>query len=375
MHAILSPMRAPFPVLLAATVVLALSPAVAQAAVGVTIGPDPLEDRAITFVGTGDVAGTKLYAKVRPAGVPCAPVYKGETGTDVFFADPIGTQSIKTIDDPGTYVICAYLQQFSGDNSAASAATVPLNVRPNNATIAIAVPRVANPGAGIPVTFAGTTEIGRELYAKTKPAGAGACGQSRGADPSTDTIASGLPASAAFATPRLAGPFRSPGQYLVCAWIQEGFGDAVAEAAASAVINVVPPLPVITDFDLDPLSFEARRLGPAITTNVPNTGISYRLNTSAAVRFTVRARRAGRRVGSSCRKPTGALRNRRVCTRYVRVRGSFTHVGTEGTNFLRFSGRLSGRRLALGRYRLYAKPRNATGSGRTLRQSFRIIRG
>lgn len=357
------------------TILLAVSPAVAQGAVGVTISPDPLEDRAITFVSTGDVAGKKVYAKRRPAGVPCAPVYKSETGTDVFFADPIGTQAIKTVEDPGAYVICAYLQDFSGDDAAASAATVPLNVRPNNAALGITVPPAANPGAGVPIGFVGTTELGRELYAKTKPAGAGACGQSRDADPSTDSIAFGLPASGTFAIPRLTGSFNSPGQYLVCAWLQERSNDVIAEAAASAVLNIIAPTPVLTDLDINPLSFAARRIGPAITNNFPSTSISYRLNTNAQVRFTVGARRGGRRVGSTCRRPTRALRGRRPCTRYVRVRGSFAHDGTAGTNSLRFSGRLSGRSLGLGRYRLFAEPRNSTGQGRTLRQSFRVIRG
>jgi hypothetical protein len=367
-------MRSTLGVLLAVALLFVVAPAGAHAAVGVTISADPLEDRAITFVGTGDVAARKLYAKLRPAGSACAPVYNGETGTDVFFSDPIGTQEVKTIADPGAYVICAYLQEYSSDNVAASAATVPLTVRANNATISVVVPAVANPGVGVPVAFVGTTELGRELYAKTKPLGAGACGQSRGADPSSDTIANGLPASAAFAIPRLTGSFNSPGQQLVCAWLQEGYGDVLAEAVGSAVINVVAPLPLMTDLDVSPLSFAARRIGPAITSNYPNTSVSYRLNTNAEVRFTVKARRAGRRVGASCRKPTRALRNRASCARYVKVRGSFSHSGTPGTNYLRFSGRLSGRSLPLGRYRLYAEPRNSTGVGRTLKQSFRIIR-
>lgn len=367
-------MPSPFALLLYVSALVALSPAAAQAAVGVTISADPLEDRAVTFVGTGDLPDKKLYAKLRPAGAPCGPAYKAETGMELFFADPLGTQAVKTIGEPGAYVICAYLQDWSSDAAAASAATVALTVRANRAAIAIGVPPAANPGAGVPVTFVGSTEVGRQLYAKTKPAGAGACGQSRAADPSTDTIAGGLPASAAFAIPRLTGAFNSPGRYLVCAWLQEGYSDVIAEAASSAIISVVAPVPVLTDLDLNPLSFAARRIGPAITTNFPSTAISYRLNTDAQVRFTVAARRAGRRVGTSCRRPTRALRKRRVCSRYVRVRGSFTHEGKAGFNHLRFSGRLRGRSLAPGRYRLHAAARNSTGAGRKLRQSFRIVR-
>lgn len=369
-------MPTPLRLLLAVGVMLALAPGVAQAAVGVTISPDPLEDRAITFTGTGDVVGRELFAKLRPAsGTPCASAYKGETGTDVFFSDPIGTSELLTIEDPGAYVVCAYLQEYSSDATPASAATVPLTVRANSAALAVNLPRTASVDAAVPVVFSGSSELGRGLYAKVKPVGAGPCGQSFSADPSSDSIAYDLPATGPFSIPRLTGRFSAVGVYVVCAWLQERSSDALAEAAGAGIVSVISPLPVLTDLDVSPISFEARRTGPAITSNYPSTSISFRLNTNAQVRFTVKARRSGRRVGSSCRRPTRALRGRRVCARYVTVRGSFTVDATSGYNSLRFSGRLSGRRLALGRYRLYAAPRNATGAGATLRQSFRIIRG
>jgi hypothetical protein len=86
--------------------------------------------------------------------------------------------------------------------------------------------------------------------------------------------------------------------------------------------------------------------------------VSYALDEAAVVTFTVQ--RAVRRRGR---------------TRYVRVRGSLTHAGAAGGNRLRFSGRLPGRSLKRGRYRLVALPTDAAGNtGRAVRASFRVVR-
>ena len=88
------------------------------------------------------------------------------------------------------------------------------------------------------------------------------------------------------------------------------------------------------------------------------TRISYALDETATVRFTVR--RAVRR-------------NNR--TRYVPVAGSFAHSGTVGGNTLRFRGRIGGKRLAPGRYRLLATPTDSAGNvGPVARTAFRIVR-
>jgi hypothetical protein len=87
------------------------------------------------------------------------------------------------------------------------------------------------------------------------------------------------------------------------------------------------------------------------------TRIAYALDEAATVKFTVK--RAVRR------------RNR---TRYVALRGSFADSGEVGGNTLRFRGRLRGRRLKPGRYRLLATPTDSAGNvGRAARTAFRII--
>jgi hypothetical protein len=68
-------------------------------------------------------------------------------------------------------------------------------------------------------------------------------------------------------------------------------------------------------------------------------------------------------------KPTRRNRGARRCTRYVRMRGSYSRAGSAGLNRFRFSGRLRGRKLKPGRYRLVG---NAAGDRAAAR--FTIVR-
>jgi DNA-binding beta-propeller fold protein YncE len=100
---------------------------------------------------------------------------------------------------------------------------------------------------------------------------------------------------------------------------------------------------------LSPRAFRAARGGPPISRRV-GARVTYLLAAPARVRFAVQ---------------------RAVRGRYRRVRGAFTHRGSLGTNSFRFSGRIRGRRLRPGRYRLVARIPGATARKRT---GFRIVR-
>jgi len=90
--------------------------------------------------------------------------------------------------------------------------------------------------------------------------------------------------------------------------------------------------------------------------------ISYALDENATVTFTVK--RIIQRVVRG-RKRTG----------YRPVRGSFKDAGEAGGNSLRFRGRIGGRRLKPGLYRLIALPVDAAGNtGNAVYIKFRIVR-
>lgn len=92
--------------------------------------------------------------------------------------------------------------------------------------------------------------------------------------------------------------------------------------------------PRVTRYRVAPRVFRAARGGGSLAARPVGTRVSFRLSEPARVVFAVqRLRRSHGR-------------------RYVRLRGSFSHVSQAGRSTLRFTGRLRHRRLAPGRYRL-----------------------
>ena len=103
--------------------------------------------------------------------------------------------------------------------------------------------------------------------------------------------------------------------------------------------------------------------------------VTYRLSEDATTTFTVDRIDRGRRRGSSCQRPSSSTRRGTPCSRYVRISGSFRDAGeAAATNSVRFTGRVLGRRLKPGRYRLTAVARDAAGNVATAATTFVIRR-
>jgi hypothetical protein len=106
--------------------------------------------------------------------------------------------------------------------------------------------------------------------------------------------------------------------------------------------------------------------------------VTYRADDAATVRFTAQHVRAGRRArsGTAIRCAAQTRRNRRAtrCTRYVSIAGAFTHTARAGANGFYFTGRVGGRTLAPGSYRLLATPAASGVDGRPVSTRFRISR-
>ena len=116
--------------------------------------------------------------------------------------------------------------------------------------------------------------------------------------------------------------------------------------------------PVASILSITPGRFRARTAARRRT----GARISYALDENATVTFTVK--RIIKRVGRG-----------RTRTGYRPVRGSFADAGEVGGNTLRFSGRIGGRRLKPGLYRLIALPVDAAGNtGNAVFIKFRIVR-
>jgi hypothetical protein len=139
---------------------------------------------------------------------------------------------------------------------------------------------------------------------------------------------------------------------------------------------------VASALSLDNTTFAAESSGPSATDarkKAPRgTKVTFKLNAAASVRFTVTRRAKGRKVKRGkkrvCAKPTRKNRKRKRCTRVVTLKGSFSRNGIAGTNSFHFTGRLRGRKLKPGRYRLVATPAVGGVKGQTTSSGFRVVR-
>jgi hypothetical protein len=121
----------------------------------------------------------------------------------------------------------------------------------------------------------------------------------------------------------------------------------VTHPASDRVAPVIQTLAI-------PSRFRAARRGASMATRIGGT-VRYRLSEQAVVRFSVEKIRRGR----SARRVGGAL----------------MHAGHRGSNNFAFTGRVGGRKLQPGRYRMVARATDAVGNPSVSeRVTLRIVR-
>jgi hypothetical protein len=168
-----------------------------------------------------------------------------------------------------------------------------------------------------------------------------------------------------------------PGKITSRAWFSAPYirpAPPGAGPGGAAPIDTANPL--VLGLLVRPASFVALDRGPSVLSAARRGArVTYRLSEDATARFAVERAAPGRRVSRRCVAPNRRNRSRRRCTRHRRLRGSFSHPGKAGVNAFRFSGRLRGRRLRPGNYRLTIVATDAAGNRSAPRRSrFRIVR-
>lgn len=137
------------------------------------------------------------------------------------------------------------------------------------------------------------------------------------------------------------------------------FGGLTIVPPPVALAPPPPAEPKLETLRLRPRTFRTANIGGAILSRARKapvgTTVSYTVSLAATVTFTVERRSVGRRVGKACRKQTRANRDRKPCPRFKPLKGSFSHVGAAGGNSFRFTGRIGGRALKPGGFRLVAR--------------------
>jgi Ca2+-binding RTX toxin-like protein len=140
--------------------------------------------------------------------------------------------------------------------------------------------------------------------------------------------------------------------------------------SGNPVVDILAP---VVSMELATRRFSAASRGASFAAAV-GSRVTYRLSERASARFTVERARPGRRAGGRCAKPKRSNRAGRRCTRWVPVKGSFTQQGLAGANSFRFTGRVGGRKLRLGRHRLVLVATDLAGNrAAAVRAAFRIV--
>lgn len=133
--------------------------------------------------------------------------------------------------------------------------------------------------------------------------------------------------------------------------------------------------PVITKFTLSPKVFRAAKKGAMMTKVATGTTVTFGLDKAATATFKVQKAVTGRLVGKVCRTLTKANRKKAKCTRWVAVAGSATKTAKAGTNRCKFTGRVNGRALKPGSYRLTITAKTAGSAASKVRTaSFKVVR-
>jgi hypothetical protein len=136
--------------------------------------------------------------------------------------------------------------------------------------------------------------------------------------------------------------------------------------------------PDISRFTMGSRVFRAARKGASVARRKPPVGtrVGYRLSEAATARFTIERAAKGRKKGHKCVRSTKKNRKAKRCNRYVRLRGSFSRISKAGLSRFRFTGRLRGKKLRHGRYRLVLVATDAAlNKSKPKRAKFRIVSG
>jgi uncharacterized repeat protein (TIGR01451 family) len=250
-----------------------------------------------------------------------------------------------TVHTGGCPVEVSIVKTVSAGAKVGSALTYTLAVKNNNTT---------NPAGGVSVIDplpAGVTFV-------SSAAGQGSCSGTTNVTCAIGSLGPGQATSVTIVVKPTA-----PGTLSNTASVTTTSSDTdTADNSSTATTNVAPLPPVISAFKLTPATFRARH----------GTLVSYRLSEASATTFTVYKRGRGvRRAGRCVKRSKKTPKSAKACTLLVR-RGSFVSQDPAGPVSFRYKGRVKGKTLKPGRYKLVAVATDVSGPSRPASANFRI---
>jgi hypothetical protein len=148
-------------------------------------------------------------------------------------------------------------------------------------------------------------------------------------------------------------------------------GEAIAAASGTLVVDTIRP--VIGRFRASSRTI-ATPASASAAARRKSVRFRFRLTESARVRVSIERALAGRRRGGRCVAPGKARKRAKRCTRWRRLT-TLHKKAKKGPNSVRFSGKVRGRSLHVGRYRGLARAKDDVGnSSRPRKAGFSAVR-
>jgi uncharacterized repeat protein (TIGR01451 family) len=238
--------------------------------------------------------------------------------------------------------------------------TFTLAVKNNNAT---------NPAKGVSVTDA----LPSSVTFVSSAAGQGSCTGTSNVACDLGTLGPGASTTVTIVVhPTASGPLSNTASVTTTSADTDTTNNSSTVATTVAV--PIMPIPVLASLTLQPAAFLAAKSGPSVVAAAATgTVVSYQNSQASTTTFTVLKPSPGVRKGKACVAPPKKKPKKKPkgCTRYL-SQGTFTHQDSAGAVRFRFTGRVRGKTLKPGRYRLTAVARDLTGAGNQVKADFTV---
>jgi hypothetical protein len=137
--------------------------------------------------------------------------------------------------------------------------------------------------------------------------------------------------------------------------------------------------PRLSGISFSATTFRAAKSGASISRKKKKfrtgTKAAFNLSEFSAVKFTVERKTKGRKVGKKCKAQTKSNKKKKACTRWVKAKGSFTVFGKAGKTRFTYRGRIGGKALKPGSYRLTGTATDPSKNvGLPRRKAFKIVK-
>jgi hypothetical protein len=151
----------------------------------------------------------------------------------------------------------------------------------------------------------------------------------------------------------------------------------VAPVLPSGITLADKTKPTVGALSFSSAVFEAAKSGASTAKHNVKVGtkVSFNVSEASSVKFTVQRKTKGRKVGKKCKTATHSNRKKKACMLWKPVKGSFTVKGGRGKNTFKFRGRVGGKTLKPGSYRLNATATDPAKNKSVPKQKgFRVVK-